>query len=73
MEQQKRKYYINKNLLSVDIYEVEGATSDNKLYMNLTDEELKKKAEELRHEGNEVNIYKFITVRKKLKYEKVKI
>ena len=40
---------------------------------NLTDEELKKKAEELRHEGNEVNIYKFITVRKKLKYEKVKI
>lgn len=73
MEQQKRKYYINKNLLSVDIYEVEGAISDNKSYINLTDEELKKKAEELRHEGNEVNIYKFITFRKKLKYEKVKI
>ncbi len=73
MEQQKSKYYINKNLLSVDIYEVECATSENKSYINLTDEELKKKAEELRQEGNEVNIYKFITFRKKLKYEKVKI
>lgn len=74
MEENIKKYYIRRNLFSIDLYEVDREETDFKsLYINLNEDDLKKKVYELRNQGIQVDVYHPEIYRKRIRYVKSNI